>query len=111
MPLCWVSGTYPVLSDCIYEPVTKGCDLKWNALPQKQTPNKLLSVLPLERGMFQATFPSSKNGFDPSVCCMASKLESGQVWTLLTMDTMNVNSTEKNHLYELVMFLVHLSSC
>ena len=67
--------------------MTKGCDLKWDTLPWKQTPNKLFSVLPLECSMFQATFPSSKNGFDPSVCCMASKLESGEVWTLLTMDT------------------------
>ena len=38
-----------------YEPVTKGRDLKWDTLPQNQTPNKLFSVLPLESGMFQAT--------------------------------------------------------
>ena len=31
----------------IYELVTKGHDLKWDALPQIQTPSKLFSVLPL----------------------------------------------------------------
>ena len=30
----------------IYEPVTKGRDLKWDTLPQNQTPSKLFSVLP-----------------------------------------------------------------
>ena len=39
----------------IYEPVTKGHDLKWDTLPQNQTPSKLFSVLPLESGMFQVT--------------------------------------------------------
>ena len=62
----------------IYEPVTKGCDLKWDTLPQNQTPSKLFSVLPLESGMFQVTIS------------MASKLGSGQVWTFVTMDTVNV---------------------
>ena len=73
--------------------MTKGRDLKWDTLPQTQTPSKLFSVLPLESGMFQVTisiFLSSKNGFDPSVCCMASKRGSGQVWTFVTMDTVNV---------------------
>ena len=33
-----------------YEPVTKGHDLKWDTLPQNQSPSKLFSVLPLESG-------------------------------------------------------------
>ena len=74
----------------IYEPVTKGRDLKWDTLPQNQTPSKLFSVLPLESGMFQVTISIIKKWFDPSVCCMASKLGSGQVWTFVTMDTVNV---------------------
>ena len=75
----------------LYEPMTKGCDLKWDTLPQNQTPSKLFSVLALESGMFQVTISIiKKNGFDPSVCCMASKLGSGQVWTFVTMDTVNV---------------------
>ena len=47
----------------IYEPVTKGCDLKWDTLPQNQTPDKLFSVLPLESGMFQATISIIKKLF------------------------------------------------
>lgn len=47
----------------VYEPVTKGRDLKWDTLPQNQTPNKLFSVLPLESGMFQATISIIKKWF------------------------------------------------
>ena len=47
----------------IYEPVTKGPDLKWDTLPQNQTPNKLFSVLPLESGMFQATISVIRKWF------------------------------------------------
>ncbi len=47
----------------IYEPVTKGCDLKWDTLPQNQTPSKLFSVLPLESGMFQVTISIIKKWF------------------------------------------------
>ena len=46
-----------------YEPVTKGRDLKWDTLPQNQTPSKLFSVLPLESGMFQATISIIKKFF------------------------------------------------
>ena len=59
-------------------------------ITQNQTPSKLFSVLPLESGMFQVTISIIKKWFDPSVCCMASKLGSGQVWTFVTMDTVNV---------------------
>ena len=47
----------------IYEPVTKGRDLKWDTLPQNQTPSKLFSVLPLESGMFQVTISINKKWF------------------------------------------------
>ena len=47
----------------IYEPVTKGRDLKWDTLPQNQTPSKLFSVLPLESGMFQVTISIIKKWF------------------------------------------------
>ena len=57
----------------LYEPVSKGRDLKWDTLPQNQTPSKLFSVLPLESGMFQATISITNFFWDPSVCCMASK--------------------------------------
>ena len=54
-----VAGQSYLISSLIleqpYEPVTKGHDLKWDTLPQNQTPSKLFSVLPLESGMFQAT--------------------------------------------------------
>ena len=58
------------LQTILYEPVTKGCDLKWDTLPQNQTPSKLFSVLPLESGMFQVTISithKKEKGFDPSV--------------------------------------------
>ena len=52
------------LTGYIYEPVTKGCDLKWDTLPQNQTPSKLFSVLPLESGMFfQVTISIIKKWF------------------------------------------------
>ena len=47
----------------IYEPVTKGRDLKWDTLPQNQTPSKLFSVLPLESSMFQVTISIIKKWF------------------------------------------------
>ena len=47
----------------IYEPVTKGRDLKRDTQPQNQTANKLFSVLPLESGMFQATISIIKKWF------------------------------------------------
>ena len=47
----------------IYEPVTKGRDLKWDTLPQNQTPSKLFSVLRLESGMFQVTISIIKKWF------------------------------------------------
>ena len=50
-------------SDSVYEPVTKGRDLKWDTLPQNQTPSKLFSVLPLESGMFQVTISIIKKWF------------------------------------------------
>ena len=31
------------VTELVSEPVTKGCDLKWDTLPQNQTPNKLAS--------------------------------------------------------------------
>ena len=46
-----------------YEPVTKGRDLKWDTLPQNQTPSKLFSALPLESGMFQTTNSIIKKWF------------------------------------------------
>ena len=46
-----------------YEPVTKGRDLKWDTLPQNQTPSKLFSVLPLESSMFQVTISIIKKWF------------------------------------------------
>ena len=46
-----------------YEPVTKGHDLKWDTLPQNQSPSKLFSVLPLESGMFQVTISIIKKWF------------------------------------------------
>ncbi len=52
-----------LLKDLAYEPVTKGRDLKWDTLPQNQTPSKLFSVLPLESGMFQVTISIIKKWF------------------------------------------------
>ena len=52
-----------LLISFIYEPVTKGRDLKWDTLPQNQTPSKLFSVLPLESGMFQVTISIIKKWF------------------------------------------------
>ena len=53
-----------------YEPVTKGHDLKWDTLPQNQTPSKLFSVLPLESGMFQATISIIKKMVLIQVCAV-----------------------------------------
>ena len=47
----------------LYEPVTKGRDLKWDTLPQNQTPSKPFSVLPLESGTFQVTISIIKKWF------------------------------------------------
>ena len=52
-----------LLALSIYEPVTKGRDLKWDTLPQNQTPSKLFSVLPLESSMFQVTISIIKKWF------------------------------------------------
>ena len=96
----------------IYEPVTKGRDLEWDTLPQNQTPSKLFSVLPLESGMFQVTI-SIINFFFGSKCVLygiKTGVRSG-------VDVCNNghsechNNTEKNHLYAILMLLVHLSSC
>ena len=38
----------------IYEPVTKGPDLKWDTLPQNQTPNKLFSVSDTDSSSYHA---------------------------------------------------------
>ena len=57
------SGIENVANAFIYEPVTKGRDLKWDTLPQNQTPSKLFSVLPLESGMFQVTISIIKKWF------------------------------------------------
>ena len=53
----------PCVTVCVYEPVTKGRDLKWDTPPQNQTPSKLFSVLPLESGMFQVTISIIKKWF------------------------------------------------
>ena len=55
--------THAMAHKYIYEPVTKGRDLKWDTLPQNQTPSKLFSVLPLESGMFQVTISIIKKWF------------------------------------------------
>ena len=54
----------------IHEPVTKGSDLKWDTLPQNQTPSKLFSVLPLESGMFQVTISIIKKMVLIQVCAV-----------------------------------------
>ena len=60
----WPATTVIILLGIhIYEPVTKGRDLKWDTLPQDQTPSKLFSVLTLESGMFQATISIIKKLF------------------------------------------------
>ena len=62
----WPATTVIILLGIhIYEPVTKGCDLKWDTLPQNQTPtpSKLFSVLPLESSMFQVTISIIKKWF------------------------------------------------
>ena len=56
-------ATCEMLHMMIYEPVTKCRDLKWDPLPQNQTPSKLFSVLPLESGMFQVTISIIKKWF------------------------------------------------
>ena len=93
--------------------MTKGRDLKWDTPPQNQTPNKLFSVLPLESGMFQATISIIKNGFDPTSKCVLFGIKTG---VRSGVDVHNNghnechNNTEKNHLYAILMLLVHLSS-
>ena len=96
----------------IYEPVTKGRDLKWDTLPQNQTPSKLFSVLPLESGMFQVTISIIKKWFWSK--CVLYGIKTG---VRSGVDVCNNghsechNNTEKNHLYAILMLLVHLSSC
>ena len=96
----------------IYEPVTKGHDLKWDTLPQNQTPSKLFSVLPLESGMFQVTISIIKKWFWSK--CVLYGIKTG---VRSGVDVCNNghsechNNTEKNHLYAILMLLVHLSSC
>ena len=96
----------------IYEPVTKGRDLKWDTLPQNQTPSKLFSVLPLESGMFQVTISIIKKWFWSK--CVLYGIKTG---VMSGVDVCNNghsechNNTEKNHLYAILMLLVHLSSC
>ena len=95
-----------------YEPVTKGRDLKWDTLPQNQTPSKLFSVLPLESGMFQVTISIIKKWFWSK--CVLYGIKTG---VTSGVDVCNNghsechNNTEKNHLYAILMLLVHLSSC
>ena len=96
----------------IHEPVTKGRDLKWDTLPQNQTPSKLFSVLPLESGMFQVTISIIKKWFWSK--CVLYGIKTG---VRSGVDVCNNghsechNNTEKNHLYAILMLLVHLSSC
>ena len=99
----------------IYEPVTKGRDLKLDTLPQNQTPCKLFSVLPLESGMFQVTISIIKKWFWSK--CVLYGIKTG---VRSGVDVCNItnnghsechNNTEKNHLYAILMLLVHLSSC
>jgi len=59
----WGGRGFMLTHNFPYEPVTKGRDLKWDTLPQNQTPSKLFSVLPLESGMFQATISIIKKWF------------------------------------------------
>ncbi len=101
-----------ILMPIIYEPVTKGRDLKWDTLPQNQTPSKLFSVLPLESGMFQVTISIIKKWFWSK--CVLYGIKTG---VRSGVDVCNNghsechNNTEKNHLYAILMLLVHLSSC
>ena len=96
----------------IYEPMTKGRDLKWDTLPQNQTPSKLFSVLPLESGMFQVTISIIQKWFWSK--CVLYGIKTG---VRSGVDVCNNghsechNNTEKNHLYAILMLLVHLSSC
>ena len=105
-PCIFQSGNF------IYEPVTKGRDLKWDTLPQNQTPSKLFSVLPLESGMFQVTISIIKKWFWSK--CVLYGIKTG---VRSGVDICNNghsechNKTEKNHLYAILMLLVHLSSC
>ena len=95
-----------------YEPVTKGRDLKWDTLPQNQTPSKLFSVLPVESGMFQVTISIIKKWLWSK--CVLYGIKTG---VRSGVDVCNNghsechNNTEKNHLYAILMLLVHLSSC
>ena len=96
----------------IYKPVTKGRDLKWDTLPQNQTPSKLFSVLPLESGMFQVTISIIKKWWWSK--CVLYGIKTG---VRSGVDVCNNghsechNNTEKNHLYAILMLLMHLSSC
>ena len=77
----------------LYEPVTKGRDLKWDTLPQNQTPSKLFSVLPLESDMFQVTISIIKKWFWSK--CVLYGIKTGvrsgvDVCIIVTMDTVNV---------------------
>ena len=95
----------------VYEPVTKGCDLKWDTLPQNQTPSKLFSVLPLESDMFQATISIINFLFGSK--CVLYGIKTGVRWGVDVCNNGHSechNNTEKNHLYAILMLLVHLSS-
>ena len=106
-----------ILMPIIYEPVTKGRDLKWDTLPQNQTPSKLFSVLPLDSGMFQliqVTISIIKKWFWSK--CVLCGIKTGVRSGVDVCNTNNGhsechNNTEKNHLYAILMLLVHLSSC
>ena len=95
----------------VYEPVTKGRDLKWDTLPQNQTPSKLFSVLPLESDMFQATISIINFLFGSK--CVLYGIKTGVRWGVDVCNNGHSechNNTEKNHLYAILMLLVHLSS-
>ena len=85
---------------------------KVDTLPQNQTSSKLFSVLPLESGMFQVTISIIKKWFWSK--CVLYGIKTG---VRSGVDVCNNghsechNNTEKNHLYAILMHLVHLSSC
>ena len=104
--------THVMMYACTYEPVTKGRDLKWDTLPQNQTPSKLFSVLPLESGMFQVTISIIKKWFWSK--CVLYGIKTGVRSGVDVCNNVHSechNNTEKNHLYAILMLLVHLSSC
>ena len=106
------SGIENVANAFIYEPVTKGRDLKWDTLPQNQTPSKLFSVLPSESGMFQVTISIIKKWFWSK--CVLYGVKTGVRWGVDVCNNGHSEcqyNTEKNHLYAILMFLVHLSRC